>query len=46
MITRRAWMHKLSADGRALMAYFTRKVNRVVSFNGFPGLTTIDGKFV
>ena len=27
-------------------AYFARKVNRVVSFNGSPGLTTIDGKLL
>lgn len=26
--------------------HFVRKVNRVVSFSGAPGLTTIEGKFV
>ena len=25
--------------------YFARKVNKAVSFNGSPGLTTMDGKF-
>ena len=30
---------------RVFPAYFARKVNRVVSFNGSPGLTTMEGKF-
>jgi hypothetical protein len=32
------------SDGGFIPAYFARKVNSVVSFNGASGLTTMEGK--